>query len=97
MLSAADDLTQKAFFRFLRANLTRAPELLGARFQWLEGEPIPELFRPVGCPTCSKTGYRGRIALHEVMAITEDIERHAVAHSSAADIAATRLLGKTKR
>ena len=64
-------------------------ELLGARFPWLEGEPIPELFRPVGCPTCSKTGYRGRIALHEVMAITEDIERHAVAHSSAADIAAT--------
>ncbi|MDQ2623955.1 MAG: Flp pilus assembly complex ATPase component TadA [Actinomycetota bacterium] len=64
-------------------------ELLAARFPWLEGEPVPELFKPGGCPTCSKTGYRGRIALHEVMAITEDIERHAVAHSSAADIMKT--------
>ena len=39
--------------------------------------------------TCSKTGYRGRLALHEVMRVTEDIERHAVAHSSRADISAT--------
>ena len=34
-------------------------------------------------------GYRGRLALHEVMRVTEEIERHAVAHSSAADISAT--------
>ena len=47
------------------------------------------LYRTVGCSTCSKTGYRGRIALHEVMRVTEAIERHAVAHSSSADIART--------
>ncbi|NLF04082.1 MAG: Flp pilus assembly complex ATPase component TadA, partial [Actinomycetales bacterium] len=64
-------------------------ELLAARFPWLEGEPIPELYKPGGCSTCSKTGYRGRIALHEVMSVTEEIERHAVAHSSAAEISAT--------
>ncbi|MFS0698721.1 GspE/PulE family protein [Cellulomonas sp. 179-A 4D5 NHS] len=64
-------------------------ELVAARFPWVDGEPIPELFRPVGCVSCSKTGYRGRIALHEVMRVTEDVERLAVAHSSAADIAAT--------
>src|SRR5690606_17468596 len=64
-------------------------EMLAGGFPWIEGEPIPELYRPVGCPTCSKTGYRGRIALHEVMDVGEEIERHAVAHSSAADIAAT--------
>lgn len=64
-------------------------ELVAARFPWVDGEPIPELFRPVGCVSCSKTGYRGRIALHEVMRVTEDVERLAVAHSSAAEIAAT--------
>ncbi|MEZ0449639.1 GspE/PulE family protein [Cellulomonas sp. ICMP 17802] len=64
-------------------------ELMAARFPWMPGEPLPELYRPVGCVTCSKTGYRGRLALHEVMTVTEDIERHAVAHSSSADIAAT--------
>ncbi len=64
-------------------------ELIAARFPWSPGEEIPVLYRTVGCSTCSKTGYRGRIALHEVMRVTEAIERHAVAHSSSADIART--------
>jgi type IV pilus assembly protein PilB len=64
-------------------------ELEAARFPWVPGEPIPELFRPAGCTACSRTGYKGRLALHEVMRVTEEIERHAVAHSSAAEINAT--------
>lgn len=37
---------------------------------------IPEtLYRAKGCLQCSNTGYRGRIALHEVMEITDDMER----------------------
>lgn len=64
-------------------------ELEAARFPWLPGEEIPVLHRAAGCVSCSKTGYRGRIALHEVMRVTEEVERHAVSHSSAADIAAT--------
>lgn len=64
-------------------------ELESAKFPWLPGEPIPELFRPAGCTACSKTGYRGRMALHEVMRVTEEIERHAVSHSSSAEILAT--------
>lgn len=51
--------------------------------------PPPELWMPVGCSTCSNTGYRGRIALHEVMAVTEDIERMAVARASSAEIMRT--------
>ncbi len=46
----------------------------------------PTLFRPVGCSACSNTGYRGRLALHEVMAVTEEIERLAVKRASAAEI-----------
>ncbi len=64
-------------------------ELIGARFPWVPGEELPQMYRPVGCVACSRTGYRGRVALHEVMEVTEDIERHAVARSSSADIAAT--------
>ena len=26
-----------------------------------------------GCPSCSKTGYRGRIGIYEIMTVTEDI------------------------
>ncbi|GIG24247.1 GspE/PulE family protein [Cellulomonas denverensis] len=64
-------------------------ELLAARFPWMPGEERPELFRPVGCVACSRTGYRGRVALHEVMRVTEEIERLAVGRASAAEIGAT--------
>ncbi|MEN1973966.1 GspE/PulE family protein [Cellulomonas olei] len=64
-------------------------ELISARFPWVPGEALPEVYRPVGCVACSRTGYRGRLALHEVMQVTEDVERHAVARSSSAEIAAT--------
>jgi type IV pilus assembly protein PilB len=66
-------------------------EMLVARFPWLPGEPIPEIYRPGGCPTCSNTGYRGRLALHEVMPVDEDIERLAVSHASSAEIATKAL------
>jgi len=50
-------------------------------------QPVPTLFQPVGCSGCSNTGYHGRIALHEVMAVSEEIERLAVARASSAEIA----------
>ena len=56
------------------------------RFPWQAGEPLPELYRPVGCSACSKTGYKGRLALHEVMAVSEEIERLAVERASATEI-----------
>ena len=61
-------------------------ELEGLRFGHDRSQPAPGLWRPVGCSSCSNTGYRGRIALHEVMTVTEEIERLAVAHASSAEI-----------
>ncbi|WP_169164678.1 GspE/PulE family protein [Cellulomonas taurus] len=61
-------------------------ELQAAGFPWLEGEPLPELYRPGGCVACSNTGYRGRVALHEVMTMNEDIERLALTHAPVGDI-----------
>jgi type IV pilus assembly protein PilB len=60
-----------------------AETLRAARFPWAEGDELPTLYRAVGCAACSKTGYRGRLALHEVMAVTEEIERLAVERASA--------------
>jgi type IV pilus assembly protein PilB len=47
------------------------------------------VFRSAGCAACSNTGYRGRIALHEVLQVSEQIERLAVARASSAEIART--------
>ncbi|MBN9605865.1 MAG: Flp pilus assembly complex ATPase component TadA [Actinomycetales bacterium] len=61
-------------------------ELAHLRFAFDPLHGIPVLHRPVGCSSCSNTGYRGRIALHEVMPVTEEIERLAVERASAAEI-----------
>jgi type IV pilus assembly protein PilB len=61
-------------------------ELVAARFPWIPGEALPVLHRPVGCSACAKTGYKGRLALHEVMSVTEEVERLAVARASATEI-----------
>ena len=45
-----------------------------------------QLWRPVGCRSCVQTGYRGRVAVNEVMPVTEEIERLAVLRASATDI-----------
>lgn len=47
---------------------------------------LPTLFRARGCSACSKTGYQGRLALHEVMPVTEEIARLAVERASADEI-----------
>jgi type IV pilus assembly protein PilB len=64
------------------------PEMVAALPFALDPDvPRPQLYRPIGCVSCSHTGYRGRLAIHEVMTVTEEIERLAVARSSSADIA----------
>ncbi|OIQ83582.1 type II secretion system protein E [mine drainage metagenome] len=63
------------------------PEYLAnLRFAFDPNQPPPTIFQPVGCTSCSNTGYRGRIAVHEVMTVTEEIERLAVARASSAEI-----------
>jgi type IV pilus assembly protein PilB len=53
----------------------------------IDGDQVPPIiYQPVGCPSCSNTGYRGRIAVHEVMTVSEEIERLAVARASSAEI-----------
>jgi type IV pilus assembly protein PilB len=49
------------------------------------------MWRPVGCRSCAGTGYRGRLALHEVMPVSAEIERLAVERASANTIQAVAL------
>jgi type IV pilus assembly protein PilB len=49
-------------------------------------EPPEVLWRPVGCRNCSQTGFRGRMAVTEVMPIDEEIERMAMDRSAASEI-----------
>ncbi|GID26736.1 GspE/PulE family protein [Paractinoplanes brasiliensis] len=61
-------------------------ELMGARWPF-EDLAVPEaLYRPVGCRNCANTGYRGRIALHEVMPISPEIEALTIRRASAGEI-----------
>ncbi|MFN2642759.1 MAG: GspE/PulE family protein, partial [Actinomycetota bacterium] len=47
---------------------------------------IPKLYRAVGCSNCAKTGYRGRLAVHEVMLKSEEIDRLTAERRSAEEI-----------
>ena len=55
---------------------------------WEEDEldDLPEVFRPVGCQACGKTGFHGRFALHEVLLVTEEIERLIVERGHSEDL-----------
>ena len=46
----------------------------------------PQLYRAVGCSACSKTGYRGRKALLELLVVTEEVERLIIEGGTADDI-----------
>ena len=40
---------------------------------WVLEEQGHAFFRPVGCNACARTGYRGRIGVHEVMEVTDEL------------------------
>jgi type IV pilus assembly protein PilB len=62
-------------------------ELRVAGFDFEEGEELPKLYRAVGCTSCGSTGYRGRMAIHEVMTMSEEIERLTVENAPSEAIA----------
>jgi len=48
---------------------------------------LPTLYRAKGCKKCNGIGYKGRMGVHEVMVLSETIERLAVEHASGDEIA----------
>jgi type IV pilus assembly protein PilB len=82
----AQRLARRLCTKCKEAYTPTAETLIANRYPWTREEPLPTLYRPIGCSACSKTGYKGRLALHEVMVVTEEIERLAVERASAAVI-----------
>ena len=60
-------------------------ELAAVQFEHPPGVE-PAFFEPVGCSSCAGTGYRGRLAMHEVMPMTESIGKLAVRNASSEDV-----------
>jgi type IV pilus assembly protein PilB len=46
------------------------------------------VFKGAGCPTCNNTGYKGRIALYEVMRFHDDLKEMVLQGASAAELKA---------
>ncbi|HEX2901865.1 MAG TPA: GspE/PulE family protein [Jatrophihabitans sp.] len=61
-------------------------ELEGAQWPYDEFGMPEKFWRPVGCRSCSQTGYRGRLAINEVMPVSEQIESLAVQRAPASEI-----------
>ena len=49
-----------------------------ARFEAAGIEIPKEVYVAQGCGSCANTGYRGRMAIHEVLLVSEEIQRMAV-------------------
>jgi type IV pilus assembly protein PilB len=47
-----------------------------------------QVYKGQGCPTCSETGYKGRVAVYEVMEFSEELKEFVINGASAAEIKA---------
>jgi type IV pilus assembly protein PilB len=54
-------------------------------FPFEPGKP-PQLYRARGCKKCNDIGYRGRMGVHEVMKMSENLERLTVENASADEL-----------
>ncbi|HEY7439674.1 MAG TPA: ATPase, T2SS/T4P/T4SS family [Acidimicrobiia bacterium] len=68
-------------------------ELVEAGWPMDEVDELPTIYKAIGCSSCGKTGYRGRFALHEVMPITEEIERLIIERRATDDVKKEALMG----
>lgn len=50
------------------------------------GEDVRVVTRGTGCTKCNNTGYKGRVAVHEILAINNDIRRMIINHISIEEI-----------
>ncbi len=48
-------------------------------------------FHGSGCPNCSGTGYKGRVALYEVMPMSEELRDMVLSGASASDVKRTAI------
>lgn len=47
---------------------------------------LPKIKRACGCPACNNTGYRGRLAIHEIMSIDKEVRKMIMEDAAVEDI-----------
>ncbi|MDD2776055.1 MAG: GspE/PulE family protein [Gallionella sp.] len=58
---------------YCKADYQPEPDELRLYFYWREGMPIPTFYKSTGCDHCGKTGYSGRVGIHEFLKVTPQI------------------------
>jgi type IV pilus assembly protein PilB len=69
-----------------RAPYTEPTEVLDSLGFPHDPNDVPEIYRAVGCEACSGTGYRGRLGLHEVMTMTDELEQLVVTRATGTEM-----------
>jgi len=93
--SALECATGQRLARRLCTKCKRAVEIPAADLAAVQFETpagiTPTFFEPVGCSSCADTGYRGRLAMHEVMPMTESLGKLAVRNASSEEVRRTAI------
>ena len=66
----------------------KEPEEAGILEAIFGDSPRPAIYRAKGCPICMRTGYRGRMGMHEIMTVTPDVATAIAARSPMPDVRA---------
>ena len=82
----AQRLARKLCERCKQEYSPTAEELVRVGFPFDPQAEVPRIFRPTGCTSCGNTGYKGRMALHEVMTVSEEIEKMVVENASSEEV-----------
>ena len=59
----------------------------------LHGVENPLVYRPVGCPTCNQSGYKGRTGIHELLVVTDEVRE--LIQNGASEQAVEKAIRKT--
>lgn len=62
------------------------PEILALWQTQFSADKKFTLYRPVGCSECNKTGYRGRVGIHELMTVTPSIKHLIQTHALVSEL-----------
>ncbi|MBN2198587.1 MAG: type IV-A pilus assembly ATPase PilB [Candidatus Aminicenantes bacterium] len=85
LLVVAQRLVRRICKKCIEPDKVPPAALIEAGFSPEEAETV-QVFRGKGCGQCNNTGYRGRIGLYEIMAITPDIRQLILGKAQSSEI-----------
>lgn len=95
VLIMAQRLARKVCLQCRIEDKVPVPALIKVGFSEEEAKSIV-IMKGKGCPTCNNTGYKGRVALYEVMLISDEVRQLVLEGASALDIKGAAVRGGMK-